>query len=122
MKSPMQALHDRALKVVKSYLSSEGELIEILVDVQRAKGYREFGKKSLTEYAIALLGLSEDPAETLVRLARKSLKVPALLEKIRSGEISITNARLVCPVLTAENQEKWLPLATALPKRELENA
>jgi hypothetical protein len=122
MREAIQKLHEKALMVAKSYLSAEADLIEILMMLDLDKGYRDFKTKSLTEYARVKLGLSEDPANTLSRLAWKSQEIPRLLELIRSGEISITNARLICAILTVENQESWLSAASHLSKSELELA
>src|SRR6185437_1017473 len=56
----------------------------------------------------------------LITVARKSLEVPMLQKKIEAGEITLSNARKIAPVLTIETQEKWLHAASTLSKRELE--
>src|SRR4051812_26455833 len=117
-----QTSHDRAMRAVKTYLSSEAELIEVLMELDKTKEYRELGCARLQEYAMRLLGLSEDPAGTLIRIARKSVEVPRLLELIRDGSLSTSNARMLVPVLTQESQERWLSAACRLSKRELELA
>src|SRR5437763_14084640 len=102
MNSDTLSLHHRAVAAVKTYLSSEAELIEVLMKLGQTHGYREFHCARLSEYAMGVLGLSEDPAHTLIRIAGKCGEVPKLLELIRSGEVSITNARLIGPCLTPE--------------------
>ncbi len=114
------SLHERAVNVSTSYRRLEGELIEILQQMEDLKGHREFGFTSLYDYAHKKLKLSEDIATTLIRLARKSKEVPLLKEKIQAREISISNAKAIAPIITPANQAEWLDKASQLSKRELE--
>jgi len=116
----MNLLHDQALSYAKSYLKAESDLIAVLQEIESCRGYRELGFKSLFEYGVSSLGLSEAVTYSLITVARKSRQVPMLQEKIRSGDITLSNARRIAPVLTAETQEKWLDAASTLSKRELE--
>ncbi len=114
------SLHERAMSVSISYRRLEGELIEILQQMEDLKGHREFGFTSLYDYATKKLKLSEDIANTLIRLARKSKEIPLLKEKIQSREIQISNAKAIAPIITPANQTEWLEKASLLSKRELE--
>src|SRR5947209_1505354 len=89
MNTTILQLHERAVIAVKQYLTAESELIEVLMELDERRGYRDFGQSSLKEYAIKTLGLSEDPAETLIRIAHKSSDMPRLLALMKSGESSI---------------------------------
>lgn len=115
-----QNLHEKALQIAKSYLRAESELIEVLQIIDQCRGYREAGYKSLFEYTTQALKLSESVAYNLITVARKSREIPVLQEKIKSCEISLSNARAIAPVLTRANQGKWLSAASTLSKRELE--
>src|SRR5947209_1885634 len=119
MKEKIQQLHESALREVKIYLDSEANLIEILMELDELQGYRQYRAKCLSEYAMKVLKLPEDPANTLIGIGRKCVEVPKLLDLIREGSISTSNARLICPILTKENQEKWLTAAAHCSKREL---
>jgi hypothetical protein len=120
MKTNFQFLHEKALLITKQYLRAESDLITILQEIDDCRGYREMGSKSLFEYATQGLGLSESVSYNLITIARKSKEVPRLQEMIRKQEITISNARTIAPVLTSENQEKWLASAATSSKRELE--
>src|SRR2546423_4046029 len=120
MKERIHKLHEMALQEVKQYLGAEANLIEILMEQDELRGYREYEASSLSEYAIDKLRLPENPAYTLINIARKCKEVPRLLTLVRDGEISTTNARLICPVLTKDNQDEWLKAASHCSKRELE--
>jgi hypothetical protein len=69
---------------------------------------------------MSVLGLSEDHAGNFVAIAKKSAEVPTLLTEIQSGRVSVSNARTLLPILTPENQEKWLSSACVLSKRQLQ--
>ena len=115
----MKTLHERAVALVKTYLRTETELISVLQEIDRLKGFRELGFKSLFDY-VRSLGLSESVAYNLITISRKSVQVPALKEMIQDQEISLSNAKVIVSILTPENQDKWLQAAANLPKRELE--
>jgi len=113
-------LHKKALDAAQRYTRAESDLIEILQKIDECRGYLNFGWKSLFEYTHQGLGLSESVTFNLITVARKAREVPALQEMIRAREITLSNARTIAPILTPENQEEWLPAASALSKRELE--
>jgi hypothetical protein len=83
-------------------------------EIDECRAYRELGFKSLFEYATQGLGLSESVSYNFITIARKSKEVPKLQEMIRKQEITVSNARAIAPVLTFENQDKWLPSAAVL--------
>jgi hypothetical protein len=120
MKTSFKVLHEKALQVSKTYLRAESELISVLREIDDCRGYREMGFKSLFEYATQSLGLSESVSFNFITIARKSREVPKLQEMIQKQEITVSNARMIAPVLTAGNQERWLSSAAELSKRELE--
>lgn len=120
MKITFKALHERAIQITKTYLRAESDLIAILQEIDECKGYRELGYKSLFEYATHGLGLSESVSFNFITVARKSKEVPKLQEMIQKQEITLSNARTIAPVLTSENQAKWLSAAATLSKRVLE--
>lgn len=120
MKTNFQFLHEKALHITQQYLRAESDLIVVLQKIDNSRGYREIGFKSLFEYATQGLSLSESVSYNLITIARKSKEVPKLQEMIREQEITISNARTIAPILTSENQEKWLATAATSSKRELE--
>jgi hypothetical protein len=113
-------LHERAIQISKAYLKAESDLITVLQQIDDCKGYRELGHKSLFDYATQALGLSESVSYNLITIARKSREVPKLQEMIRDQSVSISNARMIAPILTSQNQDKWLAAAASMSKRGLE--
>jgi hypothetical protein len=120
MKTKFQVLHERAITISKSYHRAESDLIAVLQEIDDCRGFREMGFKSLFDYATQALKLSESVSYNLIAIARKSKTVPKLQEMIRDHEMSVSNARMIAPILTVENQEKWLEAAASLSKRHLE--
>ena len=115
----MKTLHARAVALVETYLKAESELLSVLQEIDRCKGFRELGFKSLFEYATSL-GLSEGVAYNFITVARKSSEIPELREKLQAQEMTLSNAKTIAPILNSANQEKWLEAASTLSKRELE--
>jgi hypothetical protein len=91
-----------------------------LQQVDERRTYLHYGRSSLFHYAVQELHLSESVAYNLISVTRKAREVPELRNKIERGEITLTNARKIAPVLTAENQIEWLAKASVLSQRELE--
>lgn len=120
MKTKIQALHEQALAVTKRYLQTEGELIDLLQKINHGEGYKQLGHTTLIAYATQALGLSPQVAYNMIGVAKKSEEVPALKEMVQSNLITLSNARVITPVLKPENQEVWLTAASTLSKRELE--
>lgn len=120
MNKKIQALHEEGIEVSRQYHRSEKRLISILQEMDDLKGYRSFDCKTLHDYAVREFKLSKDVTYTLIALARKSKLVPELKEKIEQGAIPISQARMIAPILTPQNQSQWLPKAEALSKLQLE--
>jgi hypothetical protein len=118
----VQILHERAVIAAGNYLTSESDLIEILRDMDKCRGYLELRHKSLFRYAVDALKLSRDVAYTFCNIAEKAHDVPKLYELIRNGNLTVSNARRIVPILTIQNQEKWLGNAVALSNSQLEKA
>lgn len=120
MKTPIQTLHEKAIELAKTYLRAEAELVSVLQEIDVQKAYEPLGFRSLYEYARLALHLSEAVAYNLITVARKSVEVPALKQELLAQTISLSNARMITPVITPENQEKWISAAQNLSKRQLE--
>jgi hypothetical protein len=120
IKNESQILLDDAKYCAEIFLSAEGNLIAALTKLDQGNVHRELDLRSLKALAISVLRLSEDAAGNFVAIAKKSSEVPTLLTEIRSGRVSVSNARTLLPILTPENQQKWLSSACVLGKRQLQ--
>jgi len=113
-------LDQQAKKVASNFKKAEAELIEILQKMDECKAHIDLGYASLYQYAAGALGLSEGTYYNLILVARKSRAVPELKEAVKAGEMSLSNARRIAPVLTLENKLEWIEKAKALPQKKLE--
>jgi 5-methylcytosine-specific restriction endonuclease McrA len=113
-------IHERALAVASRYKSAEIELIEILQLVGEHRVFYHLKYNSLFQYAVQALGLSEEVAYIFINVSRKASEVPKLKEDIQAGRISVSKAKTISPVLTNENQERWLEMARTKTKRQIE--
>ncbi len=115
-----ELLHEKALTKAKTFHRAEAELIDVLQEIDTAKSFLRYACTSLFDYCLKYLKLSEANASNFIAIARKSKVVPELKEAIRRQEITVSNARKITPVLTAQNSNHWLELAKNLPKQKLE--
>jgi hypothetical protein len=122
MHAQLEAIHKKALEVVSRYRACEADLIEVLQQADKARIYYALKYNSLYQYCTEGLGLSEDIAYNFIRLARKSVEIPALKEEIRAGSITVSKAKKIVPVLNKTNQTQWLDLAKTASKKDLERA
>lgn len=115
-------LHNRALLAADLHKKSESDLISILQELDRHRDYLHFDASSLYDYCIQILKLSESTSYNIITVARKAREVPALKVAIEAGEITLSKARKIVPVLTHENQVQWLALAKNETSRVIEKA
>ena len=116
----VQELDTRARRIAKTYLFAESQIITVLQDLDKCRGYLHFGVTSLIGYTIEILKLSEGAASNLVTVARKSVEFPALKSAIEAGEVTVSKARKIASVLTKENQNLWIDLAKTSTSRVIE--
>lgn len=115
-------IHTRALKDVARLQHTQADLLETVGLVDKHQIYGKFGLRSTFGYCVEILRLSEDIACNFITVARKASEVPALRAAIRTGALSLTKARKICSVLTAENQKEWIEKAKNMTQSQLEQA
>jgi hypothetical protein len=81
-----------------------------------AKGY-----SSLFAYCREALHLSEDAACNRIEVARACRKFPEILDRLASGELNLTNARLLANHLTPENCRDVLARSVGMRRREIDS-
>lgn len=112
----VEEIHQKA----NNFKRSEAALLDILIQVDRQRVFEKKGYPSLHVYCVQALQLTDAQAYAFVGVARKSCEVPELRELVSSGEIQLTQARRIVPVLSNGNKEIWLARAKVLSQRELE--
>jgi hypothetical protein len=120
LNAELRAVHERAIGRGQRYLVSEAEVLESIIEVDQHKLYEKFGLNFLTTYCVKHMGLDENVAGVLVRVARKSQAVPALRIAVVDGEVSMSKARTIASVITEDNQAEWIEKAKTLSKHKLE--
>src|SRR5262245_3528026 len=73
--------------------------------------YLAHGFGSLHAYCTQALLLSEDAASTRIEVARASRRFPVILERLASGDLTLTSVRLLGRHLTPENHDTVLQQA-----------
>lgn len=78
-------------------------LIECLDEFDQRKLFRGEGCSSLFTYCTDILGLCEYGAYARIEVARASRRFPEILNRLRDGRLTLTNAGLLSPHLTEQN-------------------
>ena len=115
-----KSLHDKALSLALIYKKTESDLLVILGDIDKSRGYLNLKYKSLFEYCVQGLGLPDGTSYNLITVARKSNEVPELQNAVVKGTLSVSKAKKIASVITKENKEHWIGLAQTLPRLALE--
>jgi len=115
-----EKLHQLALEKASLYRKVEAELLEILDQMDTQKIYRALGYASLFDYSTKALKLTEASAFNFITVARKAREIPELKAEIQAGNLSVSKARKITPILHSENKGEWLQKAKTLSQRELE--
>jgi len=116
----MQELHQKITETVKEYRNQEAILIELTQEADFTKFYLELGYSSLFEYLHQGQGISAATVSNLITVARKSVKIPEMMEAIASGEVGLAKLRKVSAVINSENKSEWIEKSKKLSCRELE--
>jgi HNH endonuclease len=78
------------------------------------------GYPSLFKDCMAVLHLSEDAVYNRIKAARAARDYPVIIERLESGALSLTTARLLAPRLTHENHQELLAAASGKGKQAVE--
>src|SRR5439155_16413415 len=113
------ALDERMRTVLRSLQRVDwqlGRLLRLFVDMRL---HRLLGFASASRYVRERTGISARKGRALVRLERKSSRMPELGVAYRAGEISWVRALTVLPVLSEEHAGKWVERAKSVTVRRL---
>ncbi len=86
-------------------------LITSLVELDQRRLYLSEGYSSLFTYCTQVLHLSEHAAYRRIEAARVVRKYPVLLERLETGDLTLTTMRLLAPHLTSENYLQFVETA-----------
>ena len=109
-----------AKKLVLAENTNIAKLITHLAEMSARTTALELGYKSLYEYCITGLNLSEGAVPARIHVANVSRRFPQLLAALAESRISLTVAALLAPHLIEENVEKLLSDCAGMKRRETE--
>jgi hypothetical protein len=110
----------RMAAVVQAERKASVDVVEHLMEVKRRRLYLDQACSSLYTYCRERLGYTEDAALKRARIARLALRLPRVLDDLRSGAIHLTGLFLLDRYLNSENAEALLAEARGKSRRELE--
>ncbi|MCH2533266.1 MAG: HNH endonuclease [Bdellovibrionales bacterium] len=110
----------KAVQASMDLKQKEQELIKALQQVWLSKTYMYFKYKSLFDYAMKQLELTESQAYSYTAVAKKSLHCEELNLAIKTGSLTVSKAHRIVSIVDEANQREWVQKAQQLTKRELE--
>lgn len=96
------------------------QLIAHLAEISRRKLHLDLGFRSLFEYCLKKLGLTEGSTALRIQVANVCRRYPLILTAIQEGQVSLTVAGKLAPHLTTENQHRLIEECCGMTKREVE--
>ena len=113
-------LDNRAKELAKTYISAEAALLTLLMEMKEQRVFITLGFTGIYSYCVHALRFSEAQSYYFKKVAEKSEEVPELKTAIEKGELSLSEARRIAPVVTHDNLEGWIEKAHTLSQKELE--
>jgi len=89
-------------------------------EINARKLFLELGYASINQYAGQELGFSSSRTGDYLQLCHSFKKLPRVKEKIQSGELGYTSARVLVKVANKQNQDEWVDFALNNSRRDLE--
>jgi hypothetical protein len=117
---PDDALLREAARLVRVDREATAALVRVLIEVDARRLYFREGCSSLFVWCVQVLRLEEGAAYNRIEVARVARRLPAVLEALERGFVSLTAVRLLAPHLTAANHHDVLTRAGGLSKRDVQ--
>ena len=121
LNSRQETLHQAAVQLFGQHKKIESRLVEVLVEIDQEKIYKKFKRRSLFEYCVSLLGMTEAQAYAFITVARKSNEVPELKNSLRVGQLTVSKASRFVAILSSENAGELLEFAQTHSSREIDS-
>ncbi len=113
-------LLDRIVALAGNERVASAELVAHLAVLDaRPSLYAAQGHGSLFSYCTQTLRLSEDAACNRIDVARACRRFPMTLDRLASGELSLSAVRMLSPHLTPENHEAVLAEASGRSRQDV---
>jgi hypothetical protein len=122
MKNISLELDEKAKTQAKDFLSMEGALLATLIEMKERRVFAELNYSGIFDYCERALRFSRAQSYYFKSVAEKSMEVPEIRAAIQQGELTLSEARRIVPVVTRKNFQEWKERAQTLPQVELERA
>ena len=120
MKNTATVLDLKAKTLATDYLRTEGELLSVLIEMRKERIFSILNYSGIFDYCVSELRLSRAQAYYFKTVAEKSEEVPELVKAISDGQITLSEARRITPVITKLNHLEWIEKAKTFSQLELE--
>jgi hypothetical protein len=117
---PDDQLLEELQRLVTTERCTVADFLRALMEVDSRRLYLRESCSSLFIYCTQVLHLEESAAYNRIEVARAARRLPALLEAVDDGSITLTSARLLAPHLTVDNHSELLKAARHRSKRAVE--
>jgi 5-methylcytosine-specific restriction endonuclease McrA len=97
----------------------EALLIAYISEIARRKAHLDLGYGNLFSFVTEELGVAEGAAGCRIQVARVCQKFPEILVALADGQINLTVAARLSPVLTAENCDELIQQCSKRSSREV---
>jgi len=115
-----QKLLDGLKALNRTAAETMADLLCHLAEVDRRKLYVDEACSSLFNYALEVLGCTEDEASRRIHAARAGGKFPVIFELVARGDVALTAVSRLAPHLTAANHVAVLAEAKGKTLREID--
>lgn len=115
-----EQLVEATARMATAEREATADLIAHLMEFEARELHLRLGHPSLFAYCCEVLRLSEHETYNRIEVARASRRCPMLLGLLRDGALTLTNIRLLAPVLDEGNRERLLAAAAYRSKRVVE--
>lgn len=116
----VETLDRSAQRLVRGENESIARLIAHLAEMSDRKTALEMGYRSLYDYCIRRLHLSESAVPARVQVASVCRRFPELLTALSDGHVSLTVAGLLAPHLNVGNASRLIADCAGMTRREAE--
>ena len=121
----VKSLDDRSLATALTALAAREReatvaLILHLAEFDARQLYRGAGFRSLFQYCVTVLRLSEDAAANRIAAVRMARRFPAIVEMLLEGRLSPTTVRLIAAHATPDNRAELVAMADGKTRRQVE--
>ena len=113
-------LIEKSHTLVSNERKNTAALIAYLGELRDRPDFLEYGYNSVYKFCVEGLGLEPGQAYLRMQVSGVCKKFPIILEKLALGELSLSGAAKLCPVIKEENLSEILGKCVGKSVREIE--